>query len=555
MPDSWTAPLALGWGLFGLYLALTYWLAWLGHKRTDSFASFAIGKGDMGAGVAGLTLGACLASTATFVINPGFVYRWGLPALLALTVPFVLGIFAGLAVLGPGFRRHGARATTLPIWLGDRYGSGGLRLWFALLSVLHVFYVVLIVVGAAYVMKATLGLDYAWSVTVVVGVVFSYVFLGGTYAHAFTNTAQGALMLVVAVAIFVQALRALGGPDAALDALAAQDPRLVAAVDPTSPYYATWFEVLVCPFVIGFALVSQPHLLVKSLYVRTSKDVVTLSLVGGACFVVFSLVLVAGLAARLQLGDGQNLNAVTSVWLAQAFPPMVGAVVGVTILAAAMSTLDGLLVAVSCIVGGDLATHPVVARRLRLETPEAVSRAALRAGRWTLIALGLVAWLLSGGLAVLAPALARLGLTLPAWTLSPPALVGIFGTVGAYGLVIAALPAILYGLRARPPAAWTVGVASVVALGLHLGLYALSQALGAGLADRLVAAGWDAATLASLARVGGNTGLTATLGLLLALPLPAALEALARRAAPAPSALPPAEAPAPSASQRLALAL
>ena len=52
----------LAWGLFGVYLVVTFWLAYLGHRRTKSFEDFAVGGRSMGPGLAGMTLGACLAS-------------------------------------------------------------------------------------------------------------------------------------------------------------------------------------------------------------------------------------------------------------------------------------------------------------------------------------------------------------------------------------------------------------------------------------------------------------------------------------------------------------
>jgi SSS family solute:Na+ symporter/sodium/pantothenate symporter len=84
-----------------------------------------------------------------------------------------------------------------------------------------------------------------------------------------------------------------------------------------------------------------------------------------------------------------------------------------------------------------------------------------------------------------------------AWiaALDPPALVGIFGTIGVYGLLVASLPAVLFGVvMKRPPSALGVGVASVVALAIHMALY------------------YGGVTI--------NTGLTASIGLLVALPLP-----------------------------------
>jgi SSS family solute:Na+ symporter/sodium/pantothenate symporter len=503
-------PHALAWTLFGAVLAVTFFLAWLGHRRTKTFADFAVGGRSMGPLLAGTTLGACLASTATFVINPGFVYAYGLPALVALTLPLFAGVLAGLLILGPGFRRFGATATTLPAWIGERYGSQGLRLLFAGLSLLHVFYVVLIVVGAAYVMQATMGVSYGTAVSIVTGVVFSYVLLGGTYAHAYTNTAQGAVMLVVAVLIGGAAAREIlgaggGSLGGALDALAAQDVHLVGLVHPESPFYRHWAEVLVCPFVIGFALVAQPHLLVKTLYLRDAKDMVAFGATGFACFVVFSLVLLGGLAARLGDGGALAQDVAMSAWLTQAFPPALGAVVSVAILAAAMSTLDGLLVAVSAIVGGDLVAQESVAARLGARSPEARGRLALNAGRITVLALGGVAWLVAQ---------------------QPPELVGIFGTVGAYGLLVASLPAVLLGIACeQPPAPRWIALGAVLGLLVHGGLY-----------------------------VGGvtiNTGLTATAGLAISLPLPLIAQALTRTRAK--TEITPAATPARAGSQRLEL--
>jgi len=116
----------------------------------------------------------------------------------------------------------------------------------------------------------------------------------------------------------------------------------------------------------------------------------------------------------------------------------------------------------------------VITKRLGIESEEARNVAALWAGRATVVVVGGVAW-----------AVAQF----------PPALLGIFGTIGTYGLLVASLPAIFYGVVCkRPPSARGVALASLVALSVHLGLYY---------------GGWTI-----------NTGLTAVAGLLVSLPVP-----------------------------------
>ena len=83
----------LAWLAFGAYLVITTGLALRGMRKTKSLAGFALGNGDMGPLLVGITLAASVASTATFVINPGFVWKDGLSALLhfLLIIYFYIG--------------------------------------------------------------------------------------------------------------------------------------------------------------------------------------------------------------------------------------------------------------------------------------------------------------------------------------------------------------------------------------------------------------------------------------------------------------------------------
>ena len=57
----------------GSYALLVYWLSWVGMRRTRSVEGFSIGNKDMSPYMVGITLAASISSTATFVINSGFV--------------------------------------------------------------------------------------------------------------------------------------------------------------------------------------------------------------------------------------------------------------------------------------------------------------------------------------------------------------------------------------------------------------------------------------------------------------------------------------------------
>ncbi len=458
-------------GLFAAYVLITSALALVGARRTKTSAGFAIGDGRMHPAVAGLALGACLASSAMFVIMPGFVYAEGLPALLGFSLPLVAGVAVGLWVLAPPFQRQGsaAGALTVPHWLGARTQSPAVRRVFGGLALLQVAYLVLIAVGCAYVMEAALGLPYRWSAVLTVVFVFGYTASGGAFAHAFTNSAQGAVMLVMAVVIFASGWHHWTS-GAVVDTLST-----TGWTAPGSPLFSTATEVWLVPFVMGAALATQPHLVTKALYVKDRRDLARTLGLAVAAFAVFSLVLFAGVYARLDLAGDLAQDQVMARYLAQAFSsPALGAAVSVAILAASMSTLDGLLVALGATVANDLlpAGTGVWGQRLVLGVLGALTLAA---------------------------------------ALSPPRLVLILGQLGVYALVAASAGPMIAGLlRSGPLAAGPVLASAATALAVHFGLYF---------------SGWSP-----------NPGLTAAVALAIAVPvavlplrLPSALPSPRRR--------------------------
>ncbi|MCA9608762.1 MAG: sodium:solute symporter family protein [Myxococcales bacterium] len=445
------------WCAFGAYILLTTVLALRGMKKTKDFSGFALGNGDLGPVIVGITLAASIASTATFVINPGFVYTHGVSALMHLGIAASLGVIVALVVFSKGFRALGkeSAALTLPHWIGARFGLPHMRTYFALLNLLlAVSFVVLIVKGSALVMQHTLGLGYVASVVVIVVFVFSYILLGGTYAHVYTNAFQGALMVVVALVIVGSGLYLLGdGVGPFFDRLAEQDAQLVAPVNEASPLFGSWWDVFVCGFVVGAGLTCQPHILTKSLYLSNEKDLRRFLVVASIIGVVFAAVLVAGLYARIRFPGIEVQDTVMPIYLTRAFGPVTGVLISVALLAAGMSTLDGLLVGASTIAANDLVLGKLGDRFFEKETAKDRQKIALSASRWILVVMGLV----SGALA-----------------LDPPDLVGIFAQVGVYGLVSASLAPVALGVLVKDLDSRAVFAAAIVGPLVHFTHYLVS---------------------------------------------------------------------------------
>ncbi|MCB9599003.1 MAG: sodium:solute symporter family protein [Sandaracinus sp.] len=445
--------LHVAWMAFGVYLAVTTWLAWRGMKKTTSLSGFALGNGDMGPLLVGITLAASIASTATFVINPGFVWKDGLSAFVHFGIAGFGGVTVGLVVLSKGFRALGAKtkALTLPHWIGARFESPGLRTYFALLNlVLAIAFVVLIIKGSAIVMQLTLGLSYFWSVVLIVGFVFSYILMGGTYAHAYTNALQGAMMVIVAVALVYSGLHLFGGETSFLERLAERGPNLVEVPNPDSPLFNNVFDVFIAGFVVSFGLVCQPHILTKALYLRSDRDLRRYLVIATLIGATFAGILIVGLYARVGFPELDTVpqDAVVASYLGKAFSPIVGVLVSVALLAAGMSTMDGILVSASTIAGSDLFLGALGQKLFPKLDQEARETMALKASRWILVAMGVGAFLLA---------------------LDPPQLVGLFAQFGIYGLVAASVGPVVYGIFAQRATASGAIAAAVAGPLVHFG--------------------------------------------------------------------------------------
>lgn len=484
--------MTLAWSLFVAYLVATSWLGWIGHRRTRGFSSFAVGNGNMSPLVVGITLAAGTASAATFIVNPGFVYVDGFSAWFHLVPGLVIGIAVMLFVLSPRFRRIGAAsgALTIPDWIGKRYQSRWFALYFSCLSLLSFAFVVLLVGGVSIVMQQLLGIENVTALAITLIFVTGYVFVGGTYAHVLTNLLQGALMIGVTVLVLGACVWVIATSDANVtDALVAANPELLAPVNRDGLFFNDVFSIYVAGFVIGAILACQPHILGKALYVGSDRDVRRYLIIFTFVFTLFACLVSVGFVAHLIVPPDSLIDTTTgqfrqdlvmTVYLQTVFPDWVFTMVAVVLLAAAMSTLDGLLVSLATITANDLVLNALPRSFLAHQSEAARMRLAMWASHAVLVAIAVAAFAIN---------------------LSPPRLLGIFGQMGVYGLAAALAPPLVAGVIFPAPRLALVAPLSVIAIAVHFGLYGFGEQI------------WPAVSVNFR-----NPGVTAAIAALLTLP-------------------------------------
>lgn len=442
------------WLLFVLYVVAILGLTWWNRRKASSIQSFAVGTRTVPPLFVGLSLAANMTSVATFVINPGLIYAYGWAGVVGYGIAAPAGIFLALVVMSKRFRRVGDTFTaiTVPQWLGQRYGDWRVTVFFALASLLQVTFLVLIVTALALVLQSVLGLPLLGALGFVVLFTFGYILLGGASVHVWSNTVQAITMIVVAVLLVASGSFLFeGGVDGFFARLATVGPHYASVTNPDSLLFRDLFEVIVANFVIGVAIIMQPHIISKALYLRSERDVnvylATAMIVG----TLFTAVLLTGLYARLTLEGVYPPDRVIPTYIVEAFAPGLRALVMLGVLAAGFSTLEGVALALSSIFAADF--YGTLARSWGV--PEEVVRGRLlKVGRLFLVGL--------------APAT----LLLAWWQAVRPSLsVAIFTQNGVYGLFSATFVPVAFGIFSRRfTAPWALASA-VTALVVHFGMF------------------------------------------------------------------------------------
>ena len=452
------------WILIILYAAAILALVVRGARRNKSVEDYAVGSIAFSPVAVGLALAASTTSAATFIINPGLVAYFGLSAVFGLCVILPISVAGSLVVMTKGFRKYGQsiKALTLSQWVGERYKSRGFAIFFAVLSLLLVTFIVMILVGLTKVIAASLALPEPAVLVALVLFSFGYMMFGGANSMVYTNTIQALIMLLVAFILLGSGWEHFAdGASGFVERLGTIDEHLTSLYNTNSPLFRDGFEVIFCTIVVGIAIVCQPHIITKSLLLDNEKDVNRYLLTGATVQTIFFLVVFVGLYARLEFPDLLNSageaiapDSVTSTYLVTQFPWFVGVIVFLGLIAAGMSTLEGLIQSLSIIITNDLIGNVYAA-----STGRRIGGSALfRLNRAVIVALALVSLVLAYQ-QLIAPNLSVI----------------IFAQLGVYAYFAAAFVPVFFGTFFEKTPKIAAIAAAVTAVAVHFALYYTGQ--------------------------------------------------------------------------------
>jgi len=368
------------WILVILYSGVILFFVIRGALKIRNMADYAIGSMSFSPVAVGLSLAASMTSAATFVINPGFIANFGISAFISYAVVFPAGAIISLIILTKSFRKYGesVKALTLAQWIGKRYNSGVYALIMAFLSLLLITFIVLIIVALTKVLSSSLNVNEMYVLAGLVVFVFGYMMFGGANSMVYTNTIQAAIMLIVAFVLLGSGLEHFrDGVEGFLQKLAAIDSRMVEATYPESPLFRDFYEIIFAQFVVGMAVVVQPHIITKSLLLKKKEDVNRFLWVAVTVEIIFFLVVFTGFYARLTYPDlmanGVKLgnDGIIPAYVVTAFAGsniavVIGLVVVMGLISAGLSTLEGLIQSVSTTITSDI-VRPLFGHKITRE--------------------------------------------------------------------------------------------------------------------------------------------------------------------------------------------
>jgi SSS family transporter len=340
--------------LLTLYTVVLAHHAWTGNRKTKGLTDYYVGGRNMGGWTIGLSFFATYASTNSFVGFSGRTYDWGLPWLLFIPTAVIFCLFAWI-VVAPRLRSFTAEmdSLTIPDFIGFRFNSTPARmLSAAIVIVASLFYMTAVFKGIGNLLEAFLQIPYAVSIVIVFFIVMFYTMIGGFISVVKTDAVQGVVMIVAAVILFAGTVDAAGGLGSISEVRS----------QPGGEALFTWGGGVAIPVLMGtmfsglvkFAV--EPRQLSRFFALEGDRAIRTGMLVSSVTFaVVFSLLIPVGMYARRILPAGlEDTDLVVPMLLTEVFGEGTGSFLLVAMVAAAMSSLDSVLLVLASTTERDL---------------------------------------------------------------------------------------------------------------------------------------------------------------------------------------------------------
>ena len=319
-------------------------------------AEYFLWNRSMGGFIGALSYSATTYSAFMLVGLAGLTYAGGVGAL-----GFEMVYFSGLvlvAFFGPRFLLAGKKFgyVTPSEMLGDRYASRGVAVVTALASCVFLIpYSAVQLAGIGYLLSGVTngGISFTVGTLIATALAVTFALVAGIRSVAWTDALQVLVMLVTATVAVLLVVNSLGGFGELFGRVAEEHPGALSV--PGGGFFSfSVFLGLTLPWF--FFSLSNPQVSQRLFMVGTMRNLRRMLLGFLVIGFVYTLVAVLwGFAALLRFPNLKSADLATpSLLSSDLVPPVVGVIVIVGILAAAISTIDSILLTLSSMVARDV---------------------------------------------------------------------------------------------------------------------------------------------------------------------------------------------------------
>ncbi|EAH4490566.1 sodium/proline symporter PutP [Campylobacter coli] len=377
--------------MFVAYAALMLYIGFYFYRQNKNTEDYFLGGRSLGPVVSALSAGASDMSGWLLMGLPGALYASGLIESY-IAIGLSIGALLNWSFVAKRLRIYTsviANSITIPDYFETRFDDDKhiLRIVCAIvILIFFTFYVSSGLVGGAKLFEATFGIRYEYALTTGTLIIVAYTFLGGYKAVCWTDLLQGLLMMGALIVVPAVMLYHLGGFGEAMAVIEEIKPNALSMGEGIGALS------IVSALAWGLGYFGQPHILVRFMSIRSTKDIPAATFVGiswmvisliGACFIgLLGIAYVHKFELTLQ--DPEKIFIVMSQLL---FNPWIAGILLSAILAAIMSTASSQLLVSSSTIAEDFYK--------RIFNKEASSKTVMNLGRIGVLLVALVAFVIS----------------------------------------------------------------------------------------------------------------------------------------------------------------
>lgn len=339
-----------------LYLGIMAFIGWYAGRKTNNIGDFFVLSGKAGVVVSGIAYFSTQFSMGTFLGTPGTIYGVGYAG-MAISVPGAVfcmilpALLIGRKLITLG---HKYGFLTMADYLTDRYHSKNMS---GVLGVMMLFFLVPMmgaqIIGAGVIVHVFTGLP-EWVGVVGMGIiVILYCMTGGMKGAMMTDVIQGSLMIATAVVTFIVSIVMGGGFSNINHTLQSMNEAYLTF--PGANGYMPWTYYISNIVLWSFFTMGQPHLFTKFFAMKDHKTMFKAILLGTAgMFFSATLIEWAGVNGIASIQNIEKADQIIPMILQRGMNPFLASIFIAAIVAAGMSTIDGILVTTTGAVTRDI---------------------------------------------------------------------------------------------------------------------------------------------------------------------------------------------------------